>query len=127
IKTKGREPAFAARRGSHGLDRGHLFLVGDARIEREVGHVDQEVDRHHGDGDEHHQVLHDRIVAPEDALGPGEPHQRIASTRKRATPGMLNTVSVTINPPTRNAASIPTMVTIGSTALRSACTKLTLA
>ncbi len=33
-----------------------------------VGHVDQEIDHHHDEGDQHHQVLHDRIVAPQDRL-----------------------------------------------------------
>src|SRR5262245_24172955 len=42
------------------------LLVLDARVERDVGHVDDEVDQHHHDGDEHDQVLHDRIVAPAD-------------------------------------------------------------
>jgi hypothetical protein len=37
----------------------------------------------------------------------------MASTRKRATPGILKTVSVTISPPIRNAASIPITVMTG--------------
>ena len=40
---------------------------------------------------------------------------------------MLNTVSVTISPPIRNAVSIPITVTTGSIALRSACLKFTAA
>src|SRR5215469_11351824 len=49
----------------------------------------------------------------------------MASTRKRATPGILNTVSVTISPPIRNAASMPTTVMTGRMAFFSAWWKLT--
>src|SRR4030095_16585804 len=45
-----------------------LIRVLDARVEDHVGHVDQEIDRDHHEGDQHHQVLHDRVVAPADRL-----------------------------------------------------------
>src|SRR5512139_1257359 len=40
----------------------------DAWIERGVSEIDQEVDRYRDHGDEHHQVLNDRVVAPADRL-----------------------------------------------------------
>src|SRR3954468_2208275 len=53
-------PCFPAATG--------LVRVLDARIERRVEHVDQEVHDHDDDGDEHDEVLHDRIVARADRL-----------------------------------------------------------
>src|SRR5215510_15273371 len=44
------------------------LLVLDARIENDVQHVDDEIGNHHHDGDEHHQILHDWIVAPANGL-----------------------------------------------------------
>src|SRR3954453_20175477 len=38
----------------------------DARVERRVEHIDQEVHDDHHDGDEHDEVLHDRVVARSD-------------------------------------------------------------
>src|SRR5207244_7385951 len=45
-----------------------LTAIADARVEDAVQHVDQQVGEDHHDGDEHHEVLHDRIVPPEDRL-----------------------------------------------------------
>src|ERR671917_894040 len=59
-----------------------LVRVPDARVERGVEHVHGEVHDHHHDGDEHHQVLHDRVVAPQDRLhqeagDPGDVEDRL--------------------------------------------------
>src|SRR5712664_2796763 len=45
-----------------------LATIAHARVEHAVEHVDEEVTEDHHDGDEHHEVLHDRVVAPEDRL-----------------------------------------------------------
>src|SRR5947208_197088 len=45
-----------------------LATIAHARVEHAVEHVDEEVAEDHHDGDEHHEVLHDRVVAPEDRL-----------------------------------------------------------
>src|SRR5690242_5229798 len=45
-----------------------LVAIAHARVEETVEHVHEEVREDHHDGDEHHQVLHDRVVAPEDRL-----------------------------------------------------------
>src|SRR5467141_1445434 len=45
-----------------------LAAIAHARVEHAVEHVDEEVAEDHHDGDEHHEVLHDRIVAPQDRL-----------------------------------------------------------
>src|SRR3990172_2403786 len=44
------------------------LAIAHARVEHPVEHVHDEVREHHHDGDEHHEVLHDRVVAPEDRL-----------------------------------------------------------
>src|SRR5437868_9087666 len=44
------------------------LAIADARVEHTVQHVHEEVRQNHHDGDEHHEVLHDRVVAPEDRL-----------------------------------------------------------
>src|SRR5262245_53188153 len=43
-------------------------LVLDAWVEHHVHQIDQEIYEHDDDGDEHHQVLHDRVVTPADGL-----------------------------------------------------------
>src|SRR5947209_5778962 len=48
----------------------------DARIEHRVEKIDEEIDRDRDHRDEHHQILHDRIIAPtdrfdEEACDPG--------------------------------------------------------
>src|SRR6267378_3119545 len=45
-----------------------LAAIAHARVEHAVEHVDEEVRQDHHDGDEHHEVLHDRVVAPQDRL-----------------------------------------------------------
>ena len=69
--------SLSAASHRHGVDFdasiGHAFLHGpsrntDARVERRVEQIDEEVHEHDNDGDEHHQVLHDRVVAPADRL-----------------------------------------------------------
>src|SRR5690349_1897271 len=45
-----------------------LATIADARIEHAVEHVDEQVRQDDDDGDEHHEVLHDRIVPPQDRL-----------------------------------------------------------
>src|SRR5262245_57588618 len=65
-------------RAIHGPGRGRapaataisarLTAIADARIENAVEHVDEQVAEDHDHGDEHHEVLHDGIVAPEDRL-----------------------------------------------------------
>src|SRR3989475_5402166 len=45
-----------------------LATIAHARVEHAVEHVDEEVAEDHHDGDEHHEVLHDRVVAPQDRL-----------------------------------------------------------
>src|SRR6266480_7569901 len=45
-----------------------LAAIAHARIEHTVEHVDEEVRQDHHDGDEHHEILHDRVVAPQDRL-----------------------------------------------------------
>src|SRR5437867_7313613 len=44
------------------------LAIAHARVEHAVEHVDEEVRQDHDDGDEHHEVLHDRVVAPQDRL-----------------------------------------------------------
>src|SRR6185437_13699537 len=45
-----------------------LVAIAHPRVEEAVEHVHEEVREDHHDRDEHHQVLHDRIVAPENRL-----------------------------------------------------------
>jgi hypothetical protein len=55
----------------------------------------------------------------------GKSRHRMAWTRKRATPGRLNTVSVTTSPPMRKANSMPITVITGRIAFLSACRQIT--
>ena len=41
-----------------------LIPVSDARIDRGIQHVDGEVGEHDHHRDQHHEILHDRVVAP---------------------------------------------------------------
>src|SRR3989475_4720271 len=66
VPHPGRAGALTSRR-STGASR-RLATIAHARVEDAVEHVDEEVTEDHHDGDEHHEVLHDRIVAPEDRL-----------------------------------------------------------
>src|SRR5262245_16332491 len=54
-----------------------LTAIAHARIEDAVEHVDQQIAQDHDHRDEHHEVLHDRIVAPEYRLDqePRDPRQ----------------------------------------------------
>src|SRR5204863_7579694 len=45
-----------------------LAAIAHARVEHAVEHVDEEVRQDHHDGDEHDEVLDDRVIAPEDGL-----------------------------------------------------------
>src|SRR5438874_12830896 len=45
-----------------------LAAIAHARVEHTVEHVDEEVRQDHHDGDEHDEVLDDRVIAPEDGL-----------------------------------------------------------
>src|SRR4030095_3353425 len=56
-----------------------LVARADARVEEAVQHVHEQVRQDYHDGDEHDEVLHDRVVPPQDRLdeaagesGPGE-------------------------------------------------------
>src|SRR3990172_3243849 len=42
--------------------------IAHPRVEHPVEHVHREVRQHHDDRDEHHKVLDDRVVAPQDRL-----------------------------------------------------------
>src|SRR6516162_8947110 len=53
-----------------------LIGIFDPRIQCRVQHVHGEVDDHHDDGNVHHQVLHDRIVAPADSFDEKPRHAR---------------------------------------------------
>src|SRR5258708_36066752 len=53
-----------------------LIGVLDARIQRRVQHVDDEVYRDNDDRDEHHEILNHRIVAPADGLDEKARHAR---------------------------------------------------
>src|SRR3989338_262507 len=50
--------------------------IAHPRVEHPVEHVHREVGQHHDDGDEHHEVLDDRVVAPEDRLDQEACHPR---------------------------------------------------
>src|SRR5437764_15035644 len=45
-----------------------LIPIPDARVDRGVKHVDGEVCDHHDHGDQHHEVLDDRLIAPAQGL-----------------------------------------------------------
>src|SRR5689334_1087949 len=45
-----------------------LVAIAHPRVEEAVEHVHHQVREDHHDRDEHHQVLHDRVVAPQDRL-----------------------------------------------------------
>src|SRR2546428_2417270 len=54
-----------------------LTAIAHARVEDAVQHVDEQVGEDHDDGDEHHEVLDDGIIAPENRLDqePGDAGQ----------------------------------------------------
>src|SRR3989338_4716649 len=50
--------------------------IAHPRVEHAIEHVDREVREHDDDRDEHHEVLDDRVVAPEDRLDQEACHPR---------------------------------------------------
>src|SRR5207245_1062364 len=61
VPARGRAPAATAIST-------RLTAIADPRIENAVEHVDQQIAEDHDHGDEHDEVLHDRIVTPENRL-----------------------------------------------------------
>src|SRR5438445_10972518 len=61
VPARGRAPAETATST-------RLTAIADPRIENAVEHVDQQIGEDHDDGDEHDEVLHDRIITPENRL-----------------------------------------------------------